>query len=153
MHWVIQRDLHDYASLRTLIEALERFDADFTLVDIEEGRIRPGVSLTNPVISLGANTMARVAKESGWRPGCFESDQLSFDIWRERLGGELLNSDAVVCRLRDVPSDLPQFFLRPLADTKAFTGRLFDLRSFSEWKSAAGADPEITVLYTGPKEL
>jgi len=153
MHWVIQRDLYSREGLHTLLQALERFGADFTLVDISDGRMQPDVAPPNPVIALGANTVARVAKEMEWRPGCFANDRLSHDIWHEHLGTELLNDDGVVCRLADVPRNLTRFFLRPVRDSKAFTGRMFDERSFPEWINAGSFDPDIFVLYARPKEI
>lgn len=89
-------------------------------------------------IVMGSYTLARVAKAHGWEPGAF-LDNLDFVTQRERWGEHMLNHDASVCKLGEASAALYErhivepFFIRPVYDTKSFTGQVMDLGELEAW--------------------
>ena len=123
-------------NLNKLIAALERRGSPFDVITVDTtGQLVPEVSPDGPVMVSGATRMATIAAARGWSPGSFLNENFRFDLWLAELGSDLLNSDATVCRLGEVQITAPRF-LRPVEDSKAFDGKVFDRAGLDELKTA-----------------
>ena len=138
MHWLIQDNLFHEQGFQDLVQVLERLEIPHTLVQVLPGGAgtRPAVDVEGPVVVMGSLALTRYAKTRGWVPGAFFNDRFDFEVWREHLGAELLNADATVHRLAEVPERTGRFFLRPCLDGKAFTGKVLDWEEFARWREA-----------------
>lgn len=90
---------------------------------------------------MGSYSLARVAKQQEWLPGAF-LDNLDFEIQYKHWGNHMLNHDAHICRFADVPEQPVPFFMRPVHDTKAFSGLVTDYPSYLEWRANLERMPE-----------
>ena len=75
-----------------------------------------------PVMAWGMTTVEEVAKRLGWKPGVFKNANFDMRVLHQNYGGAMLNSDAEFHRLGEVPGFEGARFIRPVHDTKSFTG-------------------------------
>jgi hypothetical protein len=94
---------------------------------------------------MGSYSLARVAIKKRWRPGAF-LDNLDFEIQRQHWGDRMLNHDAVITTFDNVPFQRDPFFLRPVHDTKAFTGMVIDWGYYEEWRDSISQLSETFIL-------
>lgn len=143
MYWVVQHDLfREYEQHASLIAALERLGLPHSVHKIVPftSRLEPEVNPTGPVMVIGAIKLANIAKERGWHPGSFLNENFDYEIQRKHWGDRMLNADALICTFEDVPlhraeieTEDDHFFLRPVHDTKAFTGCVQNWTEFMAW--------------------
>ncbi len=147
MHWVIQSNIYEEVGYQTVLDHLDRLGLKKTLVKVVpfEGRLEPTEGELPQdgadAIVLGSYTLARVARQKNWRPGAF-LENLDFEVQRGHWGENMLNHDAVVCRFDSVTPQVKPFFLRPVHDTKAFTGFVCDWPYYSDWRKSMIRLPE-----------
>lgn len=61
----------------------------------------------------------------------------------------MLNSDALVCQLGQVQLQIEPFFIRPILDSKSFSGEVMDWGNFSWWRDRiASLTPEDNATVT-----
>ena len=108
----------------------------------------PDPNLTDKnVICLGSYSMRHSAKKNGWTPGVFDLEPFDFTEQLKHWGTHMLNSACVVKPFSEITlSDfidenesgegvnVHRRFLRPIHDSKAFSGKVFDAEEFLEWK-------------------
>lgn len=148
MKWVLQNDIYEEEGFASLLSALERQGADVVHVKVVpfEGRLEavegelPGRGAD--AIVLGTYTLSRVAREMGWKPGSF-LDNLDYRVQVEHWGDRMLNSDAVIHEFASLPFQEYPFFMRPVHDTKAFTGLVLDWGQYVEWRDGLLRLPEL----------
>jgi len=98
--------------------------------------------------------MARIATERGWKPGSFHDEHtFDFEIQRVYWGNRMLNDDALVFQFQHIPSDTfgnseDHFFVRPLHDTKSFTGKVVSRLEFDAWREEVLAGKGSSSQYT-----
>jgi hypothetical protein len=146
VHWVVNTNLKRETGYVGLVEALQRLDVPYTLVDKppfvdylidsnrefgEEPKIIT-LDLEGPVFVTGTTSMREVSRKHGWNPGYIDAPGQTELM--EHWGDHLLNSDAVFGPLRDIQVPGAHFFARPVEDTKAFAGTTFDAAEFEEWR-------------------
>lgn len=148
MKWILQNNIYEEEGFEALLSALERQGADVVHVKVVpfEGSLE-AVSGTLPpkgadAIVLGSYTLSRVAKQMGWKPGSF-LDNLDYRVQVQRWGDKMLNSDAEVYEFGSVPFQEQPFFMRPVHDTKAFTGLVLDWGQYTEWAEGLRRCPEL----------
>jgi len=151
-HWILQGNLFSEESWTTLVSTLERLNFSYSVHRCIPfvGTLEPEPPLIDaPVIVMGSYTMARQAHAHGWRPGAW-LDNLDFYTQREHWGDLMLNADAE-CTTIDAftgPTKGPRF-IRPVHDTKSFTGAVFDAQGWREFREGvrrvAGDPSEPTV--------
>ena len=156
MRWVLQNNLFGEKEYDAMISALERMGLPHSVHKVRpfiseldpEPEIQPGES----VIVMGSTSLTRIANERGWKPGSFWNDNFDFEVQRKRWGARMLNADAIVCTFDEVLGHWggkhEEMFLRPVHDTKSFTGQVFTWDEFLAWhhrlKEAVRDDTEIT---------
>lgn len=137
MHWVIQENIFNEYGYNQLIETLIRFDISHSIVKVVpfDCRTEPDINLEGPVIVMGAYTMWRVAHVKGWIPGSFINDNFDYQVQLSHWGQRMFNYGCKVYRFADVPKQKEAFFIRPIHDTKSFTGQVIEWAEFADWRS------------------
>lgn len=155
MLWIVQDNLYNEAGYVKFIEALERLDVDFLVVkpipftniimpasfdsvtQNVEDTPEPYIDTSDKIIAFGATSLSRIAKEKGWNPGTYLTDNFDFEIWRDGFGKEnILNPESIVTRICDpinVINMSETLFVRPVHDLKAFTGTTMSKYDFFDW--------------------
>ncbi len=165
-HWILQNNLYSEEGFESLTSALERFEYPYSIHKCVPfvGTLEPEADPPpGPVIVMGSYTLARHAKERGWTPGAW-LDNLDFRTQLEHWGEVMLNADALVTTVKDfswVASQIDPFFVRPVHDTKSFTGQVFDQHTWNEFRdgvySVADAwstiNPHTEIMVCRKKEI
>jgi hypothetical protein len=142
MHWVIQDNLFREDGLITLLECLQRFDIPHEVVKAvplsidapHHEQLYPNPTPTGLVMVCGSTLLASIAKKRDWYPGSFLNENHDYRVWKEHYAAHLLNAGAVVSRIADIQPRHTPFFIRPVLDTKTFTGKVVNSwEEFEEW--------------------
>jgi len=135
-HWILQDNLYDEEGYLEVINTLNKFDVSYEIVHIAYDKTYPDINPTGPVMAYGSYSLARIAKLNDWKPGVFLNENHTVEKWIEHYKENMLNHDANILRLKDVVNYIQKpFFLRPLEDSKAFSGITFsDMADFLDWK-------------------
>jgi len=155
MFWVVQNNLYNEEGYVNFLNALERLNVDHIVVkpipftnqflpadfdsmtqevdDVEE----PFIDTNQKVIVMGAISLSRIAKNRGWTPGSYVNDNFDFETWRDGYGKEnILNSESITARICDhinVIEMSDYLFVRPVDDSKAFSGTVMSKEDFFNW--------------------
>jgi len=136
VHWIIQNNLFSEAGFQKLIDALERLGSSYSLHKVVPfaHTLEPEFEASGPVIVMGSYTLVKIAKERGWQPGAWVGENFDYYeqncVWREHM----FNFHALVCPIKSVLEHREPFFIRPVEDSKAFTGYVTDWPAFVEWR-------------------
>ncbi len=158
MHWVIQKRIFKPENYRLLVNTLNALDIRYTPVSIPRGTfdLVPNIAPSGPVYVCGAIKLRRISEERLWKPGSFLNDNFNFDRWIAALGPDLLNTNIVKGKLKDIPIDTcSNFFIRPLEDNKTFDGTVIDSEMLEIWRkdSSKANLSEVDVIIASPKEI
>lgn len=136
MHWVIQENCFNEDGYTKLIDTLERFEFPHTIVKVIPfgGGILPDLELEGPVVVMGAYTLCHTAKKKGWSPGSFDNDNFDFSVQLKHWGEKMFNWESMIWSFGGLTKQEGDFFIRPIFDTKSFTGQVMDWEEFSEWR-------------------
>lgn len=85
---------------------------------------------------MGSYAMRHYARKRGWNPGVFDLDPYDFEVQRANWGEAMLNFDSEIVPFGNVQFD-GERFIRPVDDTKAFTGAVFEGDEFAQWQHRA----------------
>lgn len=151
LHWLLQTNLYSEDGWDALVSALERLEKPYSVhkvIPFSDGQLDPDPGLPDGAraIVMGSYTMARYAAARGWKPGAY-LENLDFEIQREHWGERMLNYDAIITRFDEVSEIIVDgrcepFFLRPVHDSKAFTGFVCDWPYYQEWLAGLLRMPE-----------
>ena len=158
-HWILQNNLYSEEGFESLTGALEKFEFPYSIHKCIPfvGTLEPEANPPpGPVIVMGSYTLARHARERGWTPGAW-LDNLDFRVQLKQWGERMLNAEAGVTTIRNFAAMLLQkrtFFVRPVHDTKSFTGQVFDFRTWNEFRNRVRAlAPADNPTVTGDTEI
>ncbi len=138
MHWVVTepRDLRG----RELLAILERTGTPHDVVRGGEARgtIVPDVDPAGPVLCFGSAGLRAVAVVRGWHPGAPSVDTLDHGACVRAWGDAMLNVDALVGTLDDLPAlaaavGSRDVFMRPARDDKAFDATRMAVDDVGAW--------------------
>jgi len=154
MFWVLNQNLCKEEGYKILLEHLQRtnithikvkpipfthkllpldFDARNSTINIDEVP-EPYIDTDQNIWVMGSYTLCTIAISRGWKPGCW-LDNLSYDVWSSKwLPADLLNPYAIMTKFKDAVFDMDFAFVRPVADSKAFPGKVFDKEEFTAWQ-------------------
>lgn len=145
MYWVIQSNIYQEENYEHLLATLERCNIQFSVHKAVPfiGVIEPEPVIPDgmKVIVMGSYSLARHARNRGWKPGAFV-DNLDFEIQHKHWGDHMLNADAFVCPFGDIPFQREPFFVRPVLDTKTYTGLVVDWGEYEKWRDGMRRMPE-----------
>lgn len=161
MHWLLQRNAlsRELDLFETITGTLDRGGVPWTavralsftdkIVDADEdvnGKELEDIpeivlDIEGPIVVYGSYTLALIAAKRGWTPGSFVNGNFTHEAWVQGWGASrLLNGGAVVCRLDAIESALcgrENVFLRPLEDTKSFSGMVLGREEALWWAQRA----------------
>lgn len=148
MKWILQNNIYEEEGFATLLDSLERLGCDVVHVKVVpfEGSLEAVGGELPPegadAIVLGSYTLSRVARQMKWKPGSFLK-ALDFREQHIMWGNKMLNADARIHTFNTVPFQEQPFFMRPVHDTKAFTGLVLDWGQYTEWREGLLRCPEL----------
>ena len=145
MHWVLQEDIYKEEGFGVLLQALERLDIPHSLHKVVpfSSTLQPEANFgkDTPVIVMGTVAMVRIALERGWQPGAYFNRDFTFEVYlTSPWQPHLLNGDGQVCTFARVPEQAGPFFIRPVHDTKIFTGFVMEWAEFTAWQKEVFSD-------------
>lgn len=135
MHWVIQSNLYNEDAFAALLEQLDRQEVSYEVVKVIPfiAELEPDINPVGPVFVVGATSMSKVSKRKGWTPGYIDAN-LEYDNLLMNYGQHMLNAGAVVARMRDLQKVWDEFHLRPVADSKSFSGMVTSWSALETWR-------------------
>lgn len=139
MHWVLQTGFHVETGWSALLTALERFGISYSMHAVVPriGELIPPPDFgRRNAICIGSYSMRHAAARYGWSPGVFDLIHQDFEQQRAHWGLHMLNTDSSVQVLRDADFEGDRVFVRPVADNKHFTGKVFARDEFLQWRDA-----------------
>lgn len=154
MHWIIQEGFNDQGWLK-LLETVERFGIPHSIHKVVpfEGRLIPEPQIDHKnVICVGSYSMRHAAKEYGWYPGVFDVGDTDFTIQKSHWGSEMLNFDSEIKKFRDIFLTQPTF-IRPINDSKAFNGGVYQPEEWNDWVKKADSLADIDCQVSSVKEI
>lgn len=90
--------------------------------------------IDGPVVVYGSIGCRNMAQKQNWAPGVWTDDTINESALIENLGDLYLNSDAVVTKMKNVPSLFSGLvFMKPNTDTKEFAGTVFESEFITTW--------------------
>ena len=162
MLWVVQKNLFIENKRHALLDALDRLDIPFLLVDVHNNNTAPDIppgSENGPIITNGSVMLSHIAIARNWSPGSLFNENFSYDIWSKFYQDFLLNKNAVFSTFGLAQPQMDHVFVRPIADTKAFNGQVFSKDEFAQFqrnslnKIQGFPDPSTPILYAPPKTI
>ncbi len=163
MKWLVQQGNTSSKDYTTLIETLQRAGLDWESVVVipfsDRFVVEPQLA-DNKVFAWGAYTMHEIAQKRNWIPGVFSNENFDYQVLVDKLGDEMLNSDAKFLPFGRVKIDKPMF-IRPVLDSKSFVGNVYSPTVLKDWQnSIAGLNgtwatlkPKTQVLVAEPKTI
>lgn len=167
LHHIIQEDMYGEFGFRRLVDAVKTLGNTYGIVKIVpfshqlehvDGIITGG---RVPTMIWGMTTVEEVAKHYGWNPGVFKNENFDMRVLNKMYGSRMLNADAKFYKLGEVPSYEGAMFMRPVHDTKSFTGGLINGDELDKWRTGlyelrrefTTLDLNTEVLVASPKKL
>lgn len=137
MHWIIQNNIFKESAWDEFVATLNRFGIPYSEHKVVPfvGELHPDPEISGNVICMGSYSMRHIAKKKGWYPGVFDLQEFNFMQQREKWGEHMLNCTSVVVPFKDArwqPGE--ERFLRPIDDSKYFSGGLYEYDEFAEWQ-------------------
>lgn len=157
MLWVIQNNLFNEEGYARFVNALIRLELEYIVIkpipftntfvagdfdsfkDNQDEAIEPFIDTSKKIMAMGATSLTRVSLTRGWMPGTYMNDNFDFEKWRDGYGKEnILNPNAMVGRVGDYfdLSGMDWVFVRPVLDTKTFSGEVKSKYDFKDWQQS-----------------
>ncbi len=139
MHWILQEGFLSETGWQALIATLTRFGIPYSVhaVAPKTGELLPSPILEHKnAICIGSYSMRHVASRNGWWPGVFDLYAQDFEQQRLHWGAHMLNYRSVVSTIAQARFSGEQMFVRPIQDSKVFSGKVFSSAAFHAWQSA-----------------
>jgi hypothetical protein len=135
VYWVIQSNIYEEENYDNLLATLARLTIPYSVHKVVPfvGTLEsePEIPDGSDVIVMGSYSLARYAVTRGWFPGAFTAN-LDFELQRKRWGNRMLNADAKIYEFAKIPFQYEPFFVRPVLDTKTYTGLVLDWGQYEE---------------------
>ena len=132
MYYIVQRNTWQEEQYDYLIESLDRLELEYEIVDV-----LPFVEDINfqtkrkDVFCFGGLKMARLSSKYGWKPGSLMTPNHDYLAYKDYYKDNLLNYDSKIHKIWDDFEWYGDYFIRPVKDSKIFTGQPF---TKEEWK-------------------
>jgi len=163
--WVLEKDVFSYRQEAEMLDWLKENEVPYHQVKIIpfiheiDGNVP---DLGGPVVVYGSIGSQKLADQQGWVPGVFTGPEINETILQEKFGTMYLNSDAEVCKFRELASRVKSgsVFIKPNTDTKEFAGTVVTAEKLREWVDGMMKSGYIEesfldndVLVSQPKEI
>lgn len=138
MMWAIQNNLLDDDAYWRITVALDEMGIPWRKINVIPfaDELTDFEGLTNPVVFYGSTSLQRqVINHGKFVPGVWAGSNFDYMLHIEKYGIHMLNYDAEIYPFKDVPVFDDIMFMRPVHDTKSFTGTLVGGDEFETWKN------------------
>lgn len=181
MLWLISNTLNEEPAYKALIAALIHLEQDYRIVktipftdilidpDTDTSKALTDadqlpqleIDASDGVVIFGTITLAKLAKGRGWLPGSYISPNLRYDNFAKGYGEDLLlNPSARICKFKDLPTISTSMFVRPVEDSKSFSGKVFTPDEFAKLVKIASEitegdvfNAETEIIISSPKVI
>lgn len=147
MYYVVQENVFRETNYNNLIIALDRLALPYEIVQvfpfIDTMKIE---TKRKDVFPFGSLKMARISTELGWKPGSQMNANHDYLVYKDFYKENLLNWDSKIYKFGDEFFSKEIFFVRPTKDTKVFTGRVFDMEEWEEFREFSLTNGYSTLL-------
>jgi len=139
MYYIVQENVFKEENYDNLIAALDRFNFDYEIVDllpfVEDFEFK---TKRKDVFPFGAVKMSRISRKYGWYPGSQLNENHDYLVYSKYYKENLLNYDSEIIDFGNQDFFHKEiFFARPVLDSKIFTGRIFDMDQWEEFREEA----------------
>lgn len=153
MYYIIQENLFREEGHAKLINALEKFEISYELVKvlpfIEEVEY---TTKREDVFVFGSLKLARLSNKYNWKPGALITSNHDYEVYSKHYKENLLNYDSRIVNFGDEFEWIyDQHFIRPCLDSKSFTGKVFEEKDWTEFKTRMLNHPKDTTLRENSK--
>ncbi len=148
MYYVVQNNTFNEENYDNLIFGLERLQLPYEIVKIIPFINQIDIHTNRKdIFPFGSLTMSTISKNLGWYPGSQMNENHDFMIYKEYYKENLLNWDSIIIKFGDKDFFSEKlFFARPTEDTKVFTGKVFDMEQWWNFRDYALTNGHSTVL-------
>lgn len=148
MYYIIQEKLFKEENYDNLIRTIEKFDLSYEIVTllpfVEDFDFKTD---RKDVFPFGAVKMSRISKKYGWYPGSTLCENHDYEVYSRHYKDNLLNYDSGIINFGDENFFHKEiFFARPTLDTKVFTGRVFDMEQWENFRYEQLTNGHSTIL-------
>lgn len=162
MYYVIQENLFREYHFNTLIQHLKKAGLEYEIVQYKPFLEKVEVKTDRKdVWFFGSINASRAARKiyTDWYPGAIYNENFTFDIYLEKYGKNLLNSDGKTQEVDYLPNwQEGEKFIRPTHDTKTFESNLYTPKQWNEYieeiesnKMMDKVREQTRVIYSSPK--
>jgi hypothetical protein len=150
MYYIVQENVFREENYDNLITSLERLDFPYEIIHLEKG-VDDFNFKTNrkDVYPFGAVKLSRISLKHGWYPGSQLCENHDYEVYSKYYKDNLLNYDSEIIKFGDKFSRDGKFFARPTEDTKVFTGRVFTMEEWIEFREDSYINPKSNILTKG----
>lgn len=165
MRWILQDNLYNEPGYQKLVGVLDRLGLPHTVVkpvpftdrlipyDFDTSKAQslddipePKIPTDERIFVSGSYTLAKIAVKRGWEPGAF-LEGLRYDEYSKGWNASrLLNPGATISKLRDAEIPGKAAFVKPVEDSKAFSGQVFGKAAFRKWRDQVIGVSEADVI-------
>lgn len=148
MYYVVQENVFREENYDNLINSLNRLDLEYEIVKllpfIDDFEFKTD---RKDVFPFGTVKMSRLSKKYGWYPGSQLCENHDYEVYSKYYKENLLNYDSKIIKFGDEEFFSKElFFARPTEDTKVFTGKVFDMSEWKEFRDRKLTDGHTTLL-------
>ncbi len=147
MYYIVQENTFSEPNYDNLTIALDRLGLEYEIVKVlpyvEDIKFKTN---RKDVFCFGSLKMARLSNKYGWKPGSQMNDNHDYLVYRDYYKENLLNYDSKIYKFGDDFFSKELFFARPTKDTKVFTGRVFDMQEWRDFRNYALTNGHSTIL-------
>lgn len=135
MYYAIQENVFREENYDSIIRAVQRLGLPYEVVPVSSDfyEVLHLTTRRKDVFPFGSVKMSRTARAMDWHPGSMLNDNHDYEVYSKHYGDNMLNYDSRVIRFGDADFfSVEPFFARPTLDSKAFTGKVFDMGTWEE---------------------
>lgn len=147
MYYIVQENTFREENYNVLIETLDKYDLPYEIVKVlpfvEEFEFKTD---RKDIFCFGSVKMSRLGKKYDWFPGSLLNDNHDYRVYSQFYKENLLNYDSIIQRFGDDIDRTELFFARPVLDNKTFTGKVFDMYQWLEFKERVKESGHETTL-------
>jgi hypothetical protein len=161
MYYVIQENIYKEYHFNTLMDFLKRYNLEHELIpwrpfDTQAVKIKTD---RKDVWFFGSIDDGMELQKQGWYPGIMYNEGHDFDMYLQKYGENVLNSDAIIQEVGTLdPFRYTHQFIRPTRDTKIFTSQVYEVNDWNSYieglapEDLANIRAKTKMMYCWPKE-
>lgn len=160
--WVIEQNIFKEQAFKDIISYFQTNNIPYHTIQVkpfEHTIVGKVPNILGPAVVYGSVGLSDVCKRHKWIPGVFESPQINCVSFQQYLGEDYLNYDGTVGSFQQLKTNLTEYFIRPIADSKDFAGTVMTDSEFRKWQTNMwdsgylDKDNDVPVFVASPKYI